>query len=79
MGPFNTVSIRTTDGRTLERTCRTARGDPSDPLTRQDIRKRFAACTVGILPDERIDRLFETLEHLETMPDVGKLMPLFAL
>ena len=41
LGPFNTVAIRTTDGRTLERVCRTARGDPSDPLTRDDIRKRF--------------------------------------
>lgn len=49
------------------------RGDPANPLSWDEILQKCYQCLDGILPTERVDRLVNTVERLEQLPDVRHL------
>ena len=51
------VTVRTADGRTLKREVLNRRGSPENPVTREDVERKFAANLAGILAPAEIDRL----------------------
>ena len=78
LGESNTISMTTRDGRVLERLCTTARGDPANPLGRDELLARFVRMSEGLMPGTTGSQAAETLARVETLDDVGPLMRLFA-
>ncbi len=68
------VDIRTTSGQTL--TCRIdyPKGDPRDPLSDGELRRKFAALADGIISDERQQLIHQLIDDLESLDDIGELM-----
>jgi len=76
LGEKNTVAIRMLDGSVHERTCFTAHGDPSDPLTRDEVVARYHACADGLMEPALLDEAAGMLCALEEVGDVSRLMAL---
>jgi 2-methylcitrate dehydratase len=77
LGEKNTLTVTTRDGRTLERECRTARGDPSHPLSREELIDRFLKTAGPLMRPGKAEQAIEGLTRLETQDDLARLMPLF--
>lgn len=73
------VTITTTDGRTLTRRIDLPKGHPKNRMTDDDIRRKFLECADGLLPTARVDRVIETVMSLERVDDVRTVMPLLAV
>lgn len=78
LGEKNTVDIRTKDGRTFSRESFTAHGDPSDPLTREEILTRYDVCTDGLMSKSAQKSSAAMLDDLENVANVSELMRLYA-
>ncbi len=74
LGQKNTLTIRMKDGAVYERTCFTAHGDPSDPLTRDEVVRRYHACADGLLDPAALDAVGDLLCDLEHVDDVSRIM-----
>lgn len=55
------------------------RGDPANPLTRDELLQKSYQCLDGILALERIDRLVDAVDRLDQLPDVRDLTTLLRL
>lgn len=78
LGEKNLLAITLRDGRVLERECRVARGDPSQPLSREELVERFLRTAGPVMRPGTAEPAVELLGRLETLPDVRGLMPLFS-
>src|SRR5207247_93943 len=58
-----------------ERTARveTPRGDPTNPLSWDDLASKFRDCAGLALPPNRVETLIGLLSHLEELPDIREL------
>jgi len=52
------------------------RGDPANPLSRDELLQKCYQCLDGILATERIDRLVAMIDGLEQLPDIRELTEL---
>jgi 2-methylcitrate dehydratase PrpD len=68
------VKVFMRDGGVLEATVRKAKGNPENPMSRQEIQEKYTDCCAEVLPDEYIDRSLSLLENLEKLPRLGELM-----
>jgi 2-methylcitrate dehydratase PrpD len=78
LGEKNTIHIVLNDGRALVRDCFTAKGDPQNPLTRDEVLARFDVCVEGLMPAKTARRAASMLTDLADVSDVSVLMGLFA-
>ena len=69
----NPVTIRTTDGRSYSARVDIPRGDPSLPLTDDELLKKFRDCARSQLRATDIERSVDVVLGLEKMADVGTL------
>jgi 2-methylcitrate dehydratase PrpD len=72
------VTIRMRDGRELTARVQNARGDPENPLTRDELRAKFAALAGRRCPPDAVDRLWEACSTLADVADVNAITALFA-
>jgi 2-methylcitrate dehydratase PrpD len=49
------------------------RGGPDNPMSDKDLEGKVAACTAGLLSDQRRDQLIAAAWSVETLPDAAKL------
>jgi 2-methylcitrate dehydratase PrpD len=71
----STVEVDLTDGRTLvEHADERYRGGPDLPFTRDELFEKWSDCASLVLPPAAVERVFATLESLETLPDVADLV-----
>ncbi len=73
----STVRIECTDGRVLEETVGTARGDPSRPLSDAELAAKFTGLVEPVLGADRARRLLDrvhSLEHVESVSELGELL-----
>ena len=70
------VTIRTRDGRSLEKRVRFPKGSPENPLTNAELTAKFTAAVSPLLGLERTARLADCVWDIEQMADVGALLPL---
>ena len=70
------VTIRTHDGRGLEKRVRFPKGSPENPLTNDELTAKFTAAVSPLLGAERTARLAERVWTVETLADAGDLLPL---
>jgi 2-methylcitrate dehydratase PrpD len=61
------VAVRTADGRVLKREVLNRRGSPENPVTREDVERKFAANLAGLLDREEIDRLKQLALSIDTL------------
>jgi 2-methylcitrate dehydratase PrpD len=71
----STVEVDLEDGRKLavdadER----YRGGPDLPFTREELHEKFSDCASLVYPQERIDEIFELVESLDNVVDIGELV-----
>jgi 2-methylcitrate dehydratase len=72
--PAALVTIRTTDGRVLQKRVDHPRGTPENRMSDAELRDKFIECAGSRMPVEQIDRVVETCLGLEQLDDIGELM-----
>lgn len=69
------VEVDLADGRTLvERADERYRGGPDLPFTRAELREKFGDCASPVLSDGRVDEVFDMLESLDELENIGALV-----
>src|SRR5712691_851753 len=66
------VSVELEDGRVLTQESGPYRGGPERPFTRDELRDKFMECGTLVLPQERLDAIFERIESFEQIGRVGE-------
>jgi 2-methylcitrate dehydratase len=77
--PAAKSTIKTRDGRTLEKQVDYPRGTPENRMSDDEIRDKFVECTRSLMPPGQVDRIVETCLNLERLDDIGELMPLLVV
>jgi hypothetical protein len=49
------------------------RGDPANPLSRDELVQKCRQCLEGVLPPDRADRVVTTVGAMEHLPDIIRL------
>ena len=70
------VLIATVDGRRLEREMLERPGSPANPLSPQQLRRKFETLAAAVLPQDRIEKTIATVAALEDVPNVRALTDL---
>ena len=71
----STVEVDLVDGRTLSQDAdERYRGGPERPFTREELYEKFSDCAAEVLSPAATQAVFEAVESIETMGDVGELM-----
>jgi 2-methylcitrate dehydratase PrpD len=71
----STVEVDLLDGRTLvAHADERYRGGPDLPFTRDELFEKWSDCASLVLAPAAVERVFATLESLETLPDVAALV-----
>jgi 2-methylcitrate dehydratase len=74
-----TVTIRTKDGRVLQKRVDFPRGNPENRMSDGELRDKFVECAGARMDAAQIDRIIDTCMTLERLGDVGELMGQLAL
>ena len=75
------ITVRTTDGRSVTLEASTPIGSPDKPLTNAQLETKFRDCArnaVQPLSEASVDEVLAAIEQLETLPDAQELMTPFA-
>ncbi|MFC1815215.1 MmgE/PrpD family protein [Thermodesulfobacteriota bacterium] len=70
----NPVTIRTRDGHCYTARVDTLRGDPTLPLTEEELLVKYIDCARTVLSPEEIQQSSELVLHLEEVPDLRGVM-----
>ena len=70
---WSKVTLRLTDGRTLQIGPRQVPGHPGTPLTLGALRDKFNGCAALVLPEDRVASVREMVEVLDGCPDLRSL------
>jgi len=67
------VEIRTVEGKVHSDRRAAPKGDPSDPLTRDEIEEKLHTAAAGFLPEATVKRIIALVGNLERLADVREL------
>ncbi len=70
---WSRVTLRLSDGRTLEAPPRGALGHPDQPLSDAALRAKFLACATRVLPRDEAEAVAEQIDGFEDIPDIRAL------
>ncbi len=77
LGPWQTrIAIQTVDGRELVHAIPAQKGSPGSPLSWDEVKAKFDANAMTVLPRHQADRLAATIHELEALDDTAQLMQL---
>jgi 2-methylcitrate dehydratase PrpD len=65
--------IRMADGTEHKGFLAKPKGDPDNPLSTEELRRKFRNAAGLVLSNDRVEQLIERIERLETLPDVNQL------
>ena len=68
------VQVETTDGRKMERIVNDNWGSEYNPMTPDQVRRKFGENAVLVLETARVERLLESVERVENLSDVGEIV-----
>jgi 2-methylcitrate dehydratase PrpD len=66
------IEIIAKQGKLFVESC-SRKGSPEDPLSQEDIKKKFTGLVEGIIPQSKITDLISMVEDLDQLKDLGKL------
>ncbi len=67
------LTVKTKDGRTLEKHVEHAIGSLAKPMTNEDLEFKFRQLADGVLPKAQTDKLLKLAWGVESLPDVAEL------
>jgi 2-methylcitrate dehydratase len=70
------VEIKLKNGEILRKYRAFPKGDPRDPLSPAELKRKFTLLAENVLPPQRQQRISETIENLENSTDIAELMQL---
>ncbi|MBT3434494.1 MAG: hypothetical protein HN435_11345 [Nitrospinaceae bacterium] len=73
-----TLTLQTTDGRTLVRRANKSRGNAGWPLTEDEVHAKFRNCAGVTLEADKVEKSISILSELEKLPDIRELMSLIS-
>lgn len=76
MGSDNPLLIQLKDGRQLRMSCLTHHGDPRDPLSREEVVRRFERCAGPVLSAHRMEEITAAVVDIEREPNVSRVTDL---
>jgi 2-methylcitrate dehydratase PrpD len=68
------VAVRTVGGRTVTREVLNRRGSPENPVTREDVTRKFAGNLAGLLEPPAVDRLKSLALGLDTLANADEIL-----
>lgn len=68
------VKVRTADGRTIEREILNRRGSPENPVSRDDVERKFAGNLAGLVDSGETDRLKSLALALDAFPNANDIL-----
>jgi 2-methylcitrate dehydratase PrpD len=71
-----TMEVKLTNGRIYKAFEPYPPGSPLNMVSRDVLRAKFRKMARAVLPEDRIDRLIDAVDRLETCNDTGELLPL---
>ncbi len=73
------VKVFLKDGGMLEARVDKARGNPENPMTKNEVREKYLDCCTGILEDHAIERSISLLENLDRLEKIDELLDCYRL
>ncbi len=73
------ITVRTASGKEYVKQVDFPLGHPRNPMSDREIEEKFRSLAVGTLSRARAGKLIETVWKLETLKDIGALMPLLKM
>ena len=70
------VMVKTDAGKEYRKYVLAAKGDPKNPLTFDEVIAKFEDLASGVIPEEKIRRIIEKVEHLERVKQIGSILGL---
>ncbi|HET7393516.1 MAG TPA: hypothetical protein VFK25_06970, partial [Candidatus Binatia bacterium] len=71
-----TMEVKLTNGKTYKAFEPYPPGSPLNMVSRDVLRAKFRKMAGAVLSEDRIDRLIDAVDRLETCNDAGELIPL---
>ena len=75
-GMANRVTVATNSGKSVAEEVDVPRGHPLNPMTRDELERKFLGLTAGKIPAARAKELLGTLWGLDSMKDLSRLFTL---
>jgi len=75
-GTYCPVSVELKDGTRYSHTAIVAKGHPENPMTEEEVLKKFRSNVRDIIPDKQSAELIDAVSHLEAMANVRELTDL---
>jgi 2-methylcitrate dehydratase PrpD len=73
-----TMEVKLTDGKTIKAFQQYPPGSPLNPVSREELRKKFKKLASAFLPPNRIEEVIQTVDKLEALDDASKLVALLS-
>jgi len=67
------AEVKTKDGRVLQERVDTAKGSAKNPMSTEEVVRKYEILAGKILPPKRVTELEETVFHLERLGNIGEL------
>ena len=69
-----TVGVKLKDGRYLESTVISPKGDPTVPMSDEDLKVKIAELSQGKLDRSQINRIYKAVQNLDQVEDIGSFV-----
>jgi 2-methylcitrate dehydratase PrpD len=73
------VTIKLKNGDIFEQTVYAAKGSLLNPMTKEEVYKKFRGFASAVLPENKVEVVIDTVKELERIDDVGKLSELLVV
>lgn len=70
----NNIIIETTDGKKVSKNVKYPRGHAGNPMTDEEVVKKFKTLATGVVSDATMDRIINTAMAFDKLDDVSKLL-----
>ncbi|MHA2238008.1 MAG: hypothetical protein ACXACP_08810, partial [Candidatus Hodarchaeales archaeon] len=66
----STVGVKLKDGQYLESTVISPKGDPTVPLSEEDLKEKIAELSRGFLDRYQIEKIYEAVQDIDQVKDI---------
>ena len=71
-----TMEIKLVDGSSVKAFQQYPPGSPLNPVSRDELRKKFKKLAGAVMPENRIEEIIAVVERIDQLDDAAKLVPL---
>jgi 2-methylcitrate dehydratase PrpD len=75
-GPYCPVSVELKNGTRFTHTARTAKGDPRNPMSEEEVLEKFRSNAKSVISDQQTEELLASMRNLEKLNNVRKIVDL---